>query len=1044
MKLKKIALYASGALFLLAGFILLAPWLFKKQIGTAVDDAVKEFITTPVTFTDLDISFFKNFPNLSVSLEKLTIAAPAEFGSFKTVETGSVDLGIDLLSLFGDQIKFTQLYVNEGKFNIVTDSLGNFSFAVFKASEEPSEKSSFDLSLKKIQINNTDVLYQDDQSKIKGITSGTHITGDVQVTDKFIDFNTDAAIRSLFFGLDQTVYVDHKPLKGTINTRVNLDPVSVEFRQNNLMLADLPLAIEGTVGVEKEATDFKLKVASRKASLAALFSLVPEVYRSWYEGMTFKGTTDVNLSLNGRMQEAVSKPNLNIDIEVRQGQIASKQFADTPVKEMSAKMALKLPGLNPDSLNLKIDDFAFKLGEGFAKGHALYRYPAYVDAGMEAQLNITSLWKTLAIEGMKLKGDLKLKGDVKGAYTTVTGKTKKGNTYNMITSVPQFDIDASWKNGYFQWIEMPMAVDALSFDLKAVNRDGNYKRTKVEVRNLDAKAGKNYVTGMFSVENLVDYDLNAALKAYIDLLDIKKIIPVKDVDFGGELTVDSNARGRLDLKHQRIPRTKTIIKLKNGFMRYASLPDLPIEKVNLETHIESVRGSFNDLRMKILPISFVLAGEPFHLDASMFNFNNLTFDVGTKGTLNLNNVYKLFAVDGWDVDGRLEADLKLKGKGGADDPSSLRNRGFVLLKDIHIKSDYFPHDFIFKEGKFRFYRNKMKLENIKMNYAKQSFVLNGELENYINYFLTPDATLKGNLNVTSGFLDVNSFMEGNTVSASAASPSAKSNSSGVVMVPDKISFELSADIQKVRFNDLILNDVKGILKIYDKKMELEQTRFGLIDAPFLFSGSYQPLNTKRALFAFDLDASHFDIQRAYKEMALFREMAPAAESASGQVSLKYSLNGVLNKEMFPEMKSVKGAGDLILENIQFKGFKLFNAVARETKTDALTDASVKNVTVKTSIADNVMNIERTKFRIAGFRPRVEGQVTLDGKLNIGMRLGLPPFGIIGIPITVKGTSEAFDIKMGKYKEEALNEGDEDYDAYKKTLEVENTEAQHKD
>ena len=1036
MKLKKIALYVSGALFLLAGFILLAPWLFKKQIGVAVDDAVKEFIVTPVTFDDLDISFFKNFPNLSVSLEKLSIAAPAEFGSLKTVETGSVDLGIDVFSLFGDQIKFTQLYVNEGKFNIITDSLGNFSFAVFKTSEETPEKSSFDLSLKKIHINNTDVLYQDDLSKIKVYTTGTHIKGNVQVTDKFIDFDTDADIRSLFFGLAQSVYVDRKPLKGTIKTRVNLEPVSVEFRQNNLRLADLPLAVSGTVGVDEKGTDFKLKVASREASLAALFSLVPEEYRNWYEGMTFSGTTDVNLELIGRMDEAASKPDLNIDVQVREGSMAAKQFADMPVKDMSAKMALRMPQLNPDSLNVNIKDFAFKLGEGFAKGHALYSYPAYVDAGVEAQLDITRLWKTLAIAGMQLKGDLRLKANLKGTYASTDITTKKGHTYSSITSIPEFDVDASWKNGYFQWNEMPMAVDQLAFDLRAVNSDGNYKHTKLDVQNLDAKAGKNYVSGTLSVQNLVDYDMNTALKAYVDLVDIRKIIPVKDVDFGGELTVDSKARGRLDLNRQRIPQTRTIVKLKNGFIRYASLPDLPLEKINLETHIESARGSFNDLNMKILPISFVLAGEPFHLDASMFNFNNLTFDIGTKGTLNLNNVYKLFAVDGWDVEGRLEADLKLKGKGGADDPSSMRNRGFVLLKDIHIKSEYFPHDFIFKEGKFRFYRNKMKLENIKMNYARQSFVLNGDLENYINYFLTPDATLKGNLKVTSGFLDVNSFMTGNTVSASTANPAAKSNASGVVLVPDKISFELSADIQKVKFNDLMLSDLKGILKVYDKKMELQETRFGLIDAPFLFAGTYRPLNTKRALFKFDIDASHFDIQRAYKEMALFREMAPAAESASGQVSLKYSLEGVLNREMFPEMKSIKGAGDLVLENIQFKGFKLFNAVARETKTDALHDAGVKNVTVRTSIADNVMTIERTKFKIAGFRPRVEGQVTLDGKLNIGMRLGLPPFGIIGIPITVKGTSDDFDISLGKYKEEALKEDDEDYDAYKKTLEEE--------
>src|SRR5690606_9860720 len=126
----------------------------------------------------------------------------------------------------------------------------------------------------------------------------------------------------------------------------------------------------------------------------------------------------------------------------------------------------------------------------------------------------------------------------------------------------------------------------------------------------------------------------------------------------------------------------------------SSLPDLPLEKVDVETHIQSARGSLNDLRINVLPITFVLAGEPFRLDANMFNFNNLTFNIGTKGKLNLANIYKVFAVDGWDVDGVLEADMKLRGKGGNDDASTLKNRGFVLLKDIHIKSEYFPHDFV--------------------------------------------------------------------------------------------------------------------------------------------------------------------------------------------------------------------------------------------------------------------------------------------------------------------------------------------------------------
>lgn len=970
-KIKKGLKYTGITLMVLIGLVLIAPQLFKKQIETAVKDAAVEFVTTPVNFTNLNVSFFTNFPNLSVSLKNLSINAPKEFGNLKTVESNSVDLGIDLFSLFSDQIKFTKLYVNEGKFNVVTDSLGNFSFAIFKPSDEPSTDSSFSLALNKIQVKNTDVLYQDDQSKIKIETKNTNISGDVQVTDKYINFETEADIKSLFFGLDKSILVDHKPLKGTINTKVNLEPVSVEFNKSELLLANLPLNVLGKVAVLEKGIDFNLDVKSNNASLKNLFSLVPQEYQKWYDGMTFKGTSNIHLMLKGLMQDSVSNPDLNIKLDIANGSIAAKQFQNIPVENLHTKTELNLPQLNPDSLTVNIPDFAFNLGKGHAKGNALYKFPMFVDAGLNANLNVTQLWQTLAISGMQLKGDVVLNGTAKGNYTTKSFKNKQGTLITEIAEIPKFNVQANWTNGYFKWAEMPLAIDQLAFNLNAENTSGNYKTTKVDIKNIDIKAADDYVKGRLKIDNLIDFNTDTDLKAFVNLSNIEKIFPIKEVDFGGQLTVDTKAKGRLDLDRNKIPITTSIVKLKNGYLRYNSLPDLPLEKINLETHISSPRGSLNDLRVNVLPISFVLANEPFMVDANLFNFNNLTFDIGTKGKLNLGNLYKVFAIDGLSVSGQLETDVKLKGKGGADDPSSLNNRGFVLLKDIHIKSEFFPHDFVFTEGKFKFFRKQMKLENIKMNYAKQTFVLNGDLENYINYFLTPNATLKGKLAVTSHFIDVNSFML--PANPNAPKTTSASNSGGsVVLVPDKIDFELTANAQKVKFNDLQLDNLSGVLKVFDQKLALHEAKFGLIDTQFLLNGLYQPINTKSALFNFDIDAQQFDIQKAYKQLALFREMAPAAESASGQVSLKYQLQGTLNEEMYPKMKSIKGSGDLILENIQFKGFKLFNAVASETKTDALRDANVKNVVVKTSIANNVMTIERTKFKVAGFRPRVEG------------------------------------------------------------------------
>lgn len=68
-------------------------------------------------------------------------------------------------------------------------------------------------------------------------------------------------------------------------------------------------------------------------------------------------------------------------------------------------------------------------------------------------------------------------------------------------------------------------------------------------------------------------------------------------------------------------------------------------------------------------------------------------------------------------------------------------------------------------------------------------------------------------------------------------------------------------------------------------------------------------------------------------------------------------------------------------------------------------------------SNNIIIIEQFKFKFAGFRPRIEGTSSFDGQLNIKMRLGLPPLGIIGIPLTVTGTQENPKVKLGKKSEE---------------------------
>src|SRR5690606_35740799 len=167
MKIKKIILYFIIVFSLLIGCVLIAPQLFKKQIEQAVSGATEQYISTAVLFNDLEISFFKNFPNLSVSLNQLSIEASQSFNGLKTVEANSIDLGIDIFSLFSDHIKFTKLYVNKGNFNIDTITIDHISFSIFISSSGPSTITSLSITLNKLHNKNSNVLHHVEMSKFQ-------------------------------------------------------------------------------------------------------------------------------------------------------------------------------------------------------------------------------------------------------------------------------------------------------------------------------------------------------------------------------------------------------------------------------------------------------------------------------------------------------------------------------------------------------------------------------------------------------------------------------------------------------------------------------------------------------------------------------------------------------------------------------------------------------------------------------------------------------------------------------------------------------------
>ncbi|MNY06967.1 hypothetical protein D3C86_1397500 [compost metagenome] len=178
---------------------------------------------------------------------------------------------------------------------------------------------------------------------------------------------------------------------------------------------------------------------------------------------------------------------------------------------------------------------------------------------------------------------------------------------------------------------------------------------------------------------------------------------------------------------------------------------------------------------------------------------------------------------------------------------------------------------------------------------------------------------------------------------------------------------------------------------------------------------------KQADFDVHFVAKNFNVKKAYNEIEMFRKLATAAEKAEGIISLDYTVKGQLNEEMKPVYPTLVGKGVVSLSKVKVNGLKLFNQLSSKTDFESIDNPDLSQVDIKSTIKNNIIRIEQTKMKVALFRLRLQGETSFDGKLNLKIRVGLPPFGLIGIPVVVTGTQDNPKIKVFSKTGEEIQE-----------------------
>ncbi|RZJ75787.1 MAG: AsmA family protein, partial [Flavobacterium sp.] len=105
----------------LLALLFIIPFLIPKTINQQITKTINQNIKGEVSFKGTGLSFFTHFPSLTLNLDEFLLKGSQPFKNDTLIYAKQMALGINLFSLFGEQIKVDEFYLDNAKINILSD-----------------------------------------------------------------------------------------------------------------------------------------------------------------------------------------------------------------------------------------------------------------------------------------------------------------------------------------------------------------------------------------------------------------------------------------------------------------------------------------------------------------------------------------------------------------------------------------------------------------------------------------------------------------------------------------------------------------------------------------------------------------------------------------------------------------------------------------------------------------------------------------------------------------------------------------------------------
>ena len=492
--MKKLLKIAVGTIVAILVVLMVLPIAFRGKLESIVKQEGNKLLNAQFDFEKLDISLIRNFPSASITLKDFWLKGVEVFENDTLIYAGELTAAVNVMSLFGDSgFEVSKVIVDDTRLKAIVLEDGKVNWDVMKPSaeaeteEESSESSAFKVSLKKLSVDNLDVVYDDRQG---GMYAALY-DFDATCSGDFADENTTVKLKaetpSLTLRSGGVPFLNRAAIRAKMDVDADLKNMKFTLKENELSLNAIRAAIDGWVAMLDDGFDMDLKLNTNEIGFKEILSLVPAIYAKDFDGLKTDGVATLSAYAKGKMVGEDCLPQFDVALNVKN---AMFKYPSLPagVDNINIAAKIKNPGGSVDATTINVNPFSFTLAGNPFSVVADVTTPISdlaFNVAAKGKLDLGKVKDVYPMEDMNLNGllnaDLSLNGRMsyieKEQYDKVQaqGSVELSDMKLALADIPEVDIKQSTFSFSPQYLQLSeTTVNIGSNDITLDSRFENY------------------------------------------------------------------------------------------------------------------------------------------------------------------------------------------------------------------------------------------------------------------------------------------------------------------------------------------------------------------------------------------------------------------------------------------------------------------------------------------------------------------------------------------------------------------------------------------